>query len=127
MNIKEFELKGTCYICDRPFHHFFDNEYASPSIIQGFITKTKRFYCDCKSSVKSFYDDGYHFYLPLSPQLTIHVNTASQVSETIIWRNDLNTYKVQNTAIYRENDIPDFILTNRFKLIEKIKDLIVFS
>jgi phosphoglycerol transferase MdoB-like AlkP superfamily enzyme len=139
MNFKEFEKKAKCYFCDRPFHNIFKKDhYDKPKSEKRKISfKEKYLYCYCSASRKYFNEDGYFFYLPVSNHYSVLVDTKYNTAiitktkglQQIVTLNPSIHYPgiYIEKHIYEANEFPDFIIQDRLRLIEKLKDLIVFA
>lgn len=139
MNFQDFEKKAKCYFCDRPFHNIYSKDhYDKPKSKKRKIAfKEKYLYCYCSISKKYFREDGYFFYLPVSNYYTILIDTKElicQINKTPALQ-DMKTINptlqypglfIEKT-IFEDKEFPEFIQTDRLTLIEKLKNLIVFS
>lgn len=124
MNFDTFEKKAKCIFCARPIN-----------INKTHIKRTRQyklFACECTLSQRRQYSDGYTFYLPVSNKYQIQIDTrvpefkVELIEPSYITNLGGITSNIVIDTIVCIDELPDFILLPRLKLIDKLEEYLAF-
>jgi len=116
MNFDDFEKKAKCIYCERPIN-----------VKHRLRTsKTTTLYkCECSLSNRFKFKDGYTFNLPVSNKYEFFIDTRKPTFEIILINKVYSDQETRKT-IFETNELPDFILLPRLKLIDRLEDYLAW-
>lgn len=127
MNFKEYEKKAKCLFCERPIN-IKVNFIQKPRTPQGqALKKLKLFRCECSLAKRSQFHDGYTFNLPVSNKYLVQIDT--RIPEFKVFLIDAFLTGGHNQildTLVDINELPDFILLPRLKLINKLEEFLTW-
>lgn len=114
MNFDDFEKKAKCIYCERPIN-IHKKHYT------GIGKKSKLYHCECSLSNRFKFKDGYTFNLPVCQKYDFYIDTRVNSFQIILNKNDPKTNMQIREIILDTDQIPDFILMPRLKLMDKLE------
>lgn len=122
MNFEDFEKKAKCIYCERPIN-IHKKHYTGVSRTGA---KSKLYQCECSLSNRFKFKDGYTFNLPVCQKYDFHIDTRIKSFQIILNRTDPKTNAQIRETILDTNEIPDFILMPRLKLMDKLETFLAW-